>query len=397
MRLRLSSLGLAALLLGANLALAADRPPQNLHLVGDHWTAWDPPDPPADAQVHVIVRGDTLWDLAARYYGDPYLWPQLWERNQYILDAHWIYPGDPLVLGPQVAAPETVGAVGEEGAGEEGEGEEAREPSPPVPGVLTSLEAAGTVVPLGFESDIYCSGYIGELNEEFSYHVVGSEYEALSLHHGATFGKGELFYESGGGLTTKYTLSTGDILYLDGGRARGLSAGQVFTALSPGKPISHPETGEVIGRFYHYQGRVRVLAAQDETAIGEIVHTCSGVLVGASLTPFEAEPIPLGRPTAGRPINLPPPAGKLDEAPMIVYAKDELVTLGEDNLVYVNLGTTEDVIPGDIFTIYRRNRPGFPPVVLGELAIMSVHPRFSLARIIDSRYVVYVGDRLEAK
>jgi hypothetical protein len=391
--LRLSSLGLAALLFGANLALAADRPPQNLHLVGDHWTAWDPPDPPADAQVHLIVRGDTLWDLAAQYYGDP----QLWERNQYILDAHWIYPGDPLVLGPQVAAPETVGAVGEEGAGEEAGGEETAEPSPPVPGVLTSQEAAATVVPLGYESDIYCSGYIGELREDFPYHVVGSEYEALSVHRGATIGKGEVFYESGGGLTTKFALSTGDILYLDGGRARGMSAGQVFTALAPGNPVSHPETGDVIGRLYLYQGRVRVLAAQEETAIAEIVHTCTGVFVGASLKPFEAEPIPLGRPTAGRPINFPPPDAKLETAPMIVHAKDELITLGEDNLVYVNLGAAEDVIPGDIFTIYRRNRPGFPPVVLGELAIMSVHPRFSLARIIDSRYVVYVGDRLEAK
>ena len=85
------------------MALAADRPPRDLHFVDGHWTAWNPPAPPPGEQVHVIARGDTLWDLAAKYYGDPYLWPQIWEKNQYILDAHWIYPGDPLVLGPQVA------------------------------------------------------------------------------------------------------------------------------------------------------------------------------------------------------------------------------------------------------------------------------------------------------
>ena len=28
---------------------AADTPPQTLHKVGDHWTAWDPPVPPPDA------------------------------------------------------------------------------------------------------------------------------------------------------------------------------------------------------------------------------------------------------------------------------------------------------------------------------------------------------------
>ena len=53
--------------------------------------------------MHVIVPGDTLWAIAGKYLGNSYLWPQIWEKNTYILDAHWIYPGDPLVLGPQVA------------------------------------------------------------------------------------------------------------------------------------------------------------------------------------------------------------------------------------------------------------------------------------------------------
>ncbi len=48
--------------------------------------------------VHTIVKGDTLWDLAAHYLGDPFLWPQIWERNPYIKDSHWIYPGDPMVI-----------------------------------------------------------------------------------------------------------------------------------------------------------------------------------------------------------------------------------------------------------------------------------------------------------
>jgi hypothetical protein len=50
-----------------------------------------------------------------------------------------------------------------------------------------------------------------------------------------------------------------------------------------------------------------------------------------------------------------------------------------------------------MFTIYRENRPGLPPLVLGELAVLSVHPRGSVARVIASRYPIYVGDRLEPK
>jgi len=106
MRVRLPGFVLASLVVGASAVAAADRPPQDLHLVGDHWTAWNPPAVPATAdaqQIHIVVKGDTLWALAGKYLGNPYLWPQIWEKNQYILDAHWIYPGDPLVLGLNVA------------------------------------------------------------------------------------------------------------------------------------------------------------------------------------------------------------------------------------------------------------------------------------------------------
>ena len=37
--------------------------------------------------------------IAGQLFGDPYLWPQLWEANQYILDAHWIYRGPGLWSG----------------------------------------------------------------------------------------------------------------------------------------------------------------------------------------------------------------------------------------------------------------------------------------------------------
>lgn len=43
--------------------------------------------------VHIVVRGDTLWDIAARYVHDPFRYPEL-ARLSRIRDPDRIYPGD---------------------------------------------------------------------------------------------------------------------------------------------------------------------------------------------------------------------------------------------------------------------------------------------------------------
>ncbi|HEV2852511.1 MAG TPA: LysM peptidoglycan-binding domain-containing protein [Thermoanaerobaculia bacterium] len=395
MRVRRSRFVLAMLLAattGVTSGRAADRPPQDLHQVGDHWTAWNPPSPPEGEQVHVIARGDTLWDLASKYYGNAYLWPQIWEKNQYILDAHWIYPGDPLVLGLNVAPADALTQGGAAGGPGETPGE-----APP-PGALTATEAAGAPVPLGAETDIYCQGYIGDLEEAFPFSVIGSEYDALGLSghsYAAQVGK-SVHGPLGPTGTVKIGLSTGDIIYVDGGRARGLSAGSLFTAVAPQQPVIHPLRGEVVGRYYRYLGRVRILSVQETTAIAEIVQSCDPIVIGTVLQPFEPEPVPLGRSTAMRPVNFPVSEEKLVDAPSIVYVRDNILALGADHVVHVDLGE-EDATPGDIYTIYRENRPGLPPIILGELAVLSVHKHFSVAKIIESRYPIHLGDRIDPK
>ena len=390
MRVRLSGLVVAAFVLGIHPLAAAERPPADLHFVDGHWTAWDPPQPPEGAQVHVIQRGDTLWDLAARFHGDPYLWPQIWERNQYILDAHWIYPGDPLVMGPEVAPVESLSELGEETPAEEDLGT-------PEGDVLTSEQAAGDPVPLGGESDIYCSGFIGDLDEAFEHTIIGSEYESISpdLDLLPSYGFRGKYGRPG---TAKYNLSTGDIVYLDGGRAGGMSAGGLFTVVEPQNQVIHPITKQVVGRFYHYLGRIRVLSVQETTAIGEIVHSCDPILVGQHLRTFEPEPVPLGRRGALRPVNFPEPEEDLRDNPVILFSQFNLVSLAEDHVVYIDRGEDADLTPGDMFTIYRRNRrEGLPPIVVGELAVLAVHKNSALAKIIESRYEVFVGDWLSPK
>jgi hypothetical protein len=79
---------------------------------------------------HTVKRGDTLWDLAARYLGNPFRWPELYRRNTSLIqDPDLIEPGwtleiggDPLPAGGAGQAPgedvkATAGAGAEQGGG----------------------------------------------------------------------------------------------------------------------------------------------------------------------------------------------------------------------------------------------------------------------------------------
>lgn len=49
--------------------------------------------------VHTVVRGETLWGLARRYYDNPFFWRNIYEANtEHIQNPHWIYPGQHFVI-----------------------------------------------------------------------------------------------------------------------------------------------------------------------------------------------------------------------------------------------------------------------------------------------------------
>ena len=76
---RLLAVSTAMLLTLASFAFAAE-------LAQDHPTSY------------TVKKGDTLWDISARFLAKPWLWPEIWQANPQVKNPHLIYPGDVLSL-----------------------------------------------------------------------------------------------------------------------------------------------------------------------------------------------------------------------------------------------------------------------------------------------------------
>jgi LysM repeat protein len=56
----------------------------------------------ASGKVHIVVKGDTLWDISSFYMYDPFVWPQIWSANREIENPHLIYPGQEIVIPERI-------------------------------------------------------------------------------------------------------------------------------------------------------------------------------------------------------------------------------------------------------------------------------------------------------
>jgi LysM repeat protein len=55
--------------------------------------------PASPARTYVVQAGDTLWSLAQRFYGNPWMWPHIYHANQpQIHDPNDIYVGERLTI-----------------------------------------------------------------------------------------------------------------------------------------------------------------------------------------------------------------------------------------------------------------------------------------------------------
>jgi hypothetical protein len=399
-----------ATILAVSMLAAAEtstRPPTNLKKVGDHWTPWDPPAAGPDA--YIINKGDTLWDLAQRWLGDPYLWPQIWDENRYILDSHWIYPGDPLVVpGKPTVVPEGELPVVDDSRVETPDPEEpsraAAEPPPPMR------------IPMADPEDLYCTGWIVREPQEPALWIAGRDLERISV-------------------------AEGDVVFLNHGRDQAVAPGAEFSIVRPAHLVHHPESGRVVGTLIRRLGKLRVMLAHDRSATAVITMSCEDIVDGDQVVPWED----IAAPT----LSSIPEFDRYDPTPSggpvgtVVAQRDDLSAFAAGHIIYTDLGSANGVVPGDVLTLYRDRaagrgenwrgehgpsyRPGdqsywrqdtgyywrgeerlrddaqlydgvdLPRMNLGQAVVLTVGPDTSTAKITRSVRESRVGDRVEVR
>jgi hypothetical protein len=366
--------GLAALLVIAPWSAAQatkDAPPSGLltgpATVERHWSKNQYPDSvPEGAPYYIVVKGDTLWDIAGRFLKSPYLWPQIWNENKYIKDAHWIYPGDPILLPRVALVSDTAGQAGPTGTGEE-EGAEGM----PVEGA--SLEPGSVLVPITEASTLQCAPYVVQQSEDDSLQILGSEDGA-----------------------DKSAFTERDILYLNKGSNAGIKAGDVFSFHQVRYDVRHPVNGKKLGKKVETTGWGRVVLAQENTASIMVEQACADIHAGDYAKTFEKVSVPLvlRRPPADR---LTPASGKARG--YVVDQGDDAMIGATGHLVTIDLGSEAGLTPGNVLVVFRTMYASVPTPrnVIGELAVLATREKTSLAKVIYSRDAVMNGDEVELK
>ena len=192
--------------------------------------------------------------------------------------------------------------------------------------------------------------------------------------------------------------------------------GDTFISYRADRKVRHPVTKEHFGYLILNTGLLQVLATQESTSTAIITTAFTAVNRKDFVSQYTAEPMPL---TSGsKPIDrFAPATGKLPgyivETLNGAYGVQEACILGSDDVVYLDLGSNNGVLPGDTFIIYRpvpiiqgnydkfwfeKNKEVFAPlVVAGELTVFRVHEKSSTAVVTRSFKPFFIGSKVELR
>ena len=320
---------------------------------------------------HLVVRGDTLWDISGKFLEHPWCWPQVWGMNRdQIRNPHWIYPGQVVYFDRAnrrltLTRPGSGDADGLSGT---------TRLSPQIRTEGLGLEAVQSI-PSSVIEPFLSMPLIVEENE-----LNNAPRIAALADDRVYLGKDERFYVRG-----------------------ALKGGSAFQVFRPGNALTDPDTGRVIAYEAVYLGSATL---QAEAKPGVDVHTFTvssskqEMGVGDRLTPAP--------PTAIRNYVPHQPDRQIGARVLSIYSG--VTYAGQNQVVSVNRGSLDGLDVGAVLQLYHFGKtvadPGgnkglmglgktmikLPDEQIGTLFIFRVFKHVSYGLIMQVTQPVEVGD-----
>ena len=257
-------------------------------------------------QRYVVKKGDTLWDIAARFLRDPWRWPDIWYVNPQIENPHLIYPGDQVELTYKDGKPQLTLR--------RGGGRRTVKLSPQVR--REPLQRGIPTIPMdAIRQFLGRPGVVTDRQLEQSPYIVSSEDKHLVM------GKGDHIYVSG---------------IVPGGATR-------YRIIRPGETYADPDSGEVLGHESIYVGEA-VVERFGDPAVLRLTHSDREALTADRLLPAESEPML---------DNFVPHAPEGDLQGRIIDVVDGVSRIGQYQTVVLNKGERDGLEEGHVLGVYR--------------------------------------------
>ena len=293
-------------------------------------------------RVHVVRRGDTLWDLARQYLADPFLWPDIFRLNTDVVsDPARIYPNERLVLpGMAAAAPggnDRTVFYNQGGS---------------VSDLNTVLEASRGQYPVVRQGDFYAAGYVARDNEVAMVARVA-----------------EVVAQTVVPLSRQPAVQVYDKVYLAADSGARITIGDRVQLLRPGRVL------EGFGRVWIPTGLATVAAVDGGTATAVVVRMFDQVAPGDLVVPVAAFPVPS---------NVFPAASTGLQGRIVAFQRPHPVQANEE-IAFLDVGRQAGVKEGDVFEVFlprtRRDWGTRPEIPVGRLQVVKVTQGTASARI----------------
>lgn len=257
---------------------------------------------------YVVVKGDTLWDISARFLRDPWRWPDVWQANPQVKNPHLIYPGDVISLTYDADGKPVLSIK---------RGRPTVKLSPEIR--ANRLDRAIPTIPLDAIRQFLSRPLVISQEE-----LDAAAYVVATADEHIVAGAGDRVYVRG----------------IEGDKQAK------FSVFEPGKPYRNPGADEddILGIEAIYVGEGTALAFGDPTTL-LLTSTEREARRGDRVMPFDAEEI--------NEHFLPhPPKATIDGS--IISVIDGVSQIGQHQIVVLNKGQQDQVDVGTVLSVYRR-------------------------------------------